>query len=613
MTADDIDFSGDRAGVVHPVRLRDRIAALRVAAGLGPVLRLRPCQRAPGASRRWRRRRPAGSRPAGARLVGDARPGAHARRSRSPARRAPRAPRATAGSSQPGAACSPPRIASPPSRPRPRSPRRSARARSRPGRSRTRRCAAPSIRRAVPQTRAERDAVTRRHARRVHRDAAPARHRRRRPAQRGAPHASTCTTIPTCAAASRGRSAAAASRRRSSRACAARRRAGTNAIPAGSSSWSRPPTAPSWRCAPTGARCRAGRCTPIRCRCTRARTPSRAARCRRRSTSRSAAAPPPPTSTATAAPRSWPARSPASSTCGTRTGTPARRLPRPHRAALLGTQRARPLQPPAARASSPRPCSPTSTVTTALEIIAAAMDRHVYVWRADGSPQPGWPVLVVDRTQMASIDPVSHHVVPKTVGRPVGGAPGHEDRVDARRRRAARRRQAGRGRRQQRGVPRAVELLVGRQRVDRHVPGARAARPCQRPAARHPGGRQRRPGGRGQPRRARSCRAGRCGSACSPPSCCRGSRACPGSPVLADVDGDGRLEVGIASRGRAGLHPARGRHVLLRHRTRRPAADAADGPRVLRRRHHDDRRPVGPGARQRQLRADRRRTGRSST
>jgi Subtilase family/FG-GAP-like repeat len=51
-----------------------------------------------------------------------------------------------------------------------------------------------------------------------------------------------------------------------------------------------------------------------------------------------------------------------------------------------------------------------------LEIVAAAMDRHVYVWRADGSQQPGWPVLVVDRTQMASIDPVSHHVVPNVVG-----------------------------------------------------------------------------------------------------------------------------------------------------------------------------------------------------
>ncbi|MGH7894441.1 MAG: hypothetical protein ACREQL_07215, partial [Candidatus Binatia bacterium] len=55
-----------------------------------------------------------------------------------------------------------------------------------------------------------------------------------------------------------------------------------------------------------------------------------------------------------------------------------------------------------------------------LEIIAAAMDRHVYVWRPDGTLLPGWPVLVVDRTQMASIDPDTHHVVPKLVdGEPV--------------------------------------------------------------------------------------------------------------------------------------------------------------------------------------------------
>src|SRR5262249_37632562 len=51
-----------------------------------------------------------------------------------------------------------------------------------------------------------------------------------------------------------------------------------------------------------------------------------------------------------------------------------------------------------------------------LEIVAAAMDRHVYAWRADGTPVPGWPVLVVDRTQMASIDATTHHVVPKVVG-----------------------------------------------------------------------------------------------------------------------------------------------------------------------------------------------------
>ncbi len=51
-----------------------------------------------------------------------------------------------------------------------------------------------------------------------------------------------------------------------------------------------------------------------------------------------------------------------------------------------------------------------------LEIVAAAMDRHVYVWRADGTILPGWPVLVVDRTMMASVDESTSHVVPNTVG-----------------------------------------------------------------------------------------------------------------------------------------------------------------------------------------------------
>lgn len=54
--------------------------------------------------------------------------------------------------------------------------------------------------------------------------------------------------------------------------------------------------------------------------------------------------------------------------------------------------------------------------TDTLEIIAASMDRHVYAWRVDGTPLPGWPVLVVDRTQQASVDPVTGHVVPKSIG-----------------------------------------------------------------------------------------------------------------------------------------------------------------------------------------------------
>ncbi|MEA2391675.1 MAG: hypothetical protein QOK31_1784, partial [Solirubrobacteraceae bacterium] len=45
-----------------------------------------------------------------------------------------------------------------------------------------------------------------------------------------------------------------------------------------------------------------------------------------------------------------------------------------------------------------------------LEVIAAAMDRHVYAWKDDGAPVSGFPVLVVDRTKLGSIDPNSHAV-----------------------------------------------------------------------------------------------------------------------------------------------------------------------------------------------------------
>jgi hypothetical protein len=47
-----------------------------------------------------------------------------------------------------------------------------------------------------------------------------------------------------------------------------------------------------------------------------------------------------------------------------------------------------------------------------LDIVAAAMDRHVYAWHGDGKPVRGWPVLVVDhgklRDQQPKIDPVTH-------------------------------------------------------------------------------------------------------------------------------------------------------------------------------------------------------------
>jgi hypothetical protein len=47
-----------------------------------------------------------------------------------------------------------------------------------------------------------------------------------------------------------------------------------------------------------------------------------------------------------------------------------------------------------------------------LDIVVGGNDRHVYVWNGLGAPRPGFPVLVVDATRMASIDPVNHKVVP---------------------------------------------------------------------------------------------------------------------------------------------------------------------------------------------------------
>lgn len=45
-----------------------------------------------------------------------------------------------------------------------------------------------------------------------------------------------------------------------------------------------------------------------------------------------------------------------------------------------------------------------------LDIVAASMDRHVYAWRPDGKPVRGWPVLVVDPSEVSSVDPVTNKV-----------------------------------------------------------------------------------------------------------------------------------------------------------------------------------------------------------
>ncbi len=58
-----------------------------------------------------------------------------------------------------------------------------------------------------------------------------------------------------------------------------------------------------------------------------------------------------------------------------------------------------------------------------LEILVAAMDRHLYVWDHDGTTHPGFPVPVVDQERMSSVDPVTHKVVWKIEG---GGNVGSE-------------------------------------------------------------------------------------------------------------------------------------------------------------------------------------------
>jgi FG-GAP-like repeat len=45
-----------------------------------------------------------------------------------------------------------------------------------------------------------------------------------------------------------------------------------------------------------------------------------------------------------------------------------------------------------------------------LDIVAAALDRHVYAFHDNGTPVAGFPVLAVDPAKVQSVDPVSHKV-----------------------------------------------------------------------------------------------------------------------------------------------------------------------------------------------------------
>jgi hypothetical protein len=40
-----------------------------------------------------------------------------------------------------------------------------------------------------------------------------------------------------------------------------------------------------------------------------------------------------------------------------------------------------------------------------LDVVAAAMDRHVYAWQPNGRPVPGWPRLLIDHTKVSHINP----------------------------------------------------------------------------------------------------------------------------------------------------------------------------------------------------------------
>ena len=89
-----------------------------------------------------------------------------------------------------------------------------------------------------------------------------------------------------------------------------------------------------------------------------------------------------------------------------------------------------------------------------LEIVAGAFDRHVYAWRRDGSPVPGWPVLLKDPDKVESVDPTTNEVDAEARLR---RADRHQGSHAAVARRHRRRRLAGRRRRGQRGVSRATQ------------------------------------------------------------------------------------------------------------------------------------------------------------
>src|SRR5439155_22619811 len=53
------------------------------------------------------------------------------------------------------------------------------------------------------------------------------------------------------------------------------------------------------------------------------------------------------------------------------------------------------------------------TTYPGLELVVGSSDTHVYAFHADGTPVPGWPVMLGDPSKIASVDPVTHKVTYK--------------------------------------------------------------------------------------------------------------------------------------------------------------------------------------------------------
>jgi hypothetical protein len=57
-----------------------------------------------------------------------------------------------------------------------------------------------------------------------------------------------------------------------------------------------------------------------------------------------------------------------------------------------------------------------------LDVIASSLDRHVYAWQPNGHPVPGWPVLVVDKSEVQSVNPVTNQITFKATADPDMGS-----------------------------------------------------------------------------------------------------------------------------------------------------------------------------------------------